>query len=92
MKLGNKITQLIIGCALVKYLVRIIKCDANCEVVTTFEKKYESRYKVRVKLNEILFTYLSEINLLLPLLRQKLLQRKMKKVLGFILLFQLFIH
>jgi hypothetical protein len=56
-------------------------------VISIFNGKYGSRYKIRNKLDEILWSHLSKIELLLPFLAKKALQRKLKKVLGYSLLY-----
>jgi hypothetical protein len=56
-----------------------------------FLEKSESRFKVRTKLSDILFSYLSKIKLLLPFPAEKQLHLNLMKVLGFCFFIYLFL-
>jgi hypothetical protein len=97
--MGNKIFKWIIRYFSFRDLAEGGKVIENNKAASIFEGKYESRYKIRSKLEKILSSYLSKNKLLLPLPVEKGLGRKMKKILGFfllnfyiLLLFQLFIY
>jgi hypothetical protein len=81
--MGNQICSWIVGIFSLKYLVRLVKYVPDHDVISKFSGKYEVRYNVRNKVNRLLFGYLSDIELLLPLSAKFSLERKIKKVLGY---------
>jgi hypothetical protein len=68
-------------------LAELRKWLQNIEVISKFVEKTGSRHNVRTKLVEILLSYLSNINLRLPVPSEKELHLNLMKVLGFCLVY-----
>jgi hypothetical protein len=81
--MSNENIKLLIINIFVKNLTESPKYLQNHEVVSIFEEKYESRYKIRNKLYEIFWSYLPDTELRLPLPTQKKLHKNLMNVLGY---------
>jgi hypothetical protein len=96
--MGNQIIKSKTEVPPVKCSVSPVKYVPNEEVVLVFVEKSGSRFITRIKIDEVLFNYLSEIDISLPFLIQINLQQNLKEIFGyffytsvFILLFQIII-
>jgi hypothetical protein len=67
----------------VKNLAEFQKVVGNFEGIWKFVEKVGSRYKIRIKLDEIFSSYLLEIDILFPLPPQKKLPEKLMNNLSF---------
>jgi hypothetical protein len=85
--MSNEKIKVLIQSIIPKDLDEQNKIIENSEVISMFVEKHGIRYKIRIRLNEILSTYLSKIEVILPLSAQKGLGRKLKEVLGYSLLY-----
>jgi hypothetical protein len=71
----------------VKDLAELQKWLENTEVISKFVEKAGNRFNTRTKLDEILFNFLSQIKLQLPVLKEKKLHLNLMKTLSFCLLY-----
>jgi hypothetical protein len=85
--MSNEKIKVVVFKVPLKDLCELKKYFHNVEVVLMFVENLENRFNIRVKLEEILFNYLSEIELFLPLPAQIKLFQKLMEVFGFSLLY-----
>jgi hypothetical protein len=74
--MGNQINKLKTKFSLIKYI-------PDDEVVLVFVEKSGSRFITRIKIDKTVSNYLSDRDVLLPLLIQINLHKKLMKILGF---------
>jgi hypothetical protein len=86
MKISDEKIKLIVLNVLLKDLTELKKIIQNIEVISIFAEKHGNRYKIRNKLDEILSTFLSEIELVFPLPAKKKLHKKLMNIPGFSIL------
>jgi hypothetical protein len=82
-KITNKNIKVEVIKAPVKDLFEIKEIIQNIVVSLIFVEKSGNRFKTRIKLDEIVLSYLSEIKLLLPVLAKKRLHLKLMNILSF---------
>jgi hypothetical protein len=73
-------------------LAELRKRLQNIEVISKFVKETVSRHNVRTRVDDILFSYLSEIKLQLPVPEKKQLHLNFMKVLGFCLFISSYLY
>jgi hypothetical protein len=78
--MGNQINKLKTKFGPIKYI-------PDDEVVLVFFEKSERRFIIRSKIDKTVSNYISDSDLLLPLLIQINLHQKLMKVLGFCILY-----
>jgi hypothetical protein len=81
-KMRNRMLKVAVINQLVKDLAELQKWLQNVEIISKFAENTGNRFKVRTKLVEILFSYLSGIKLQLPVPKEKKLHLNLMKVLG----------
>jgi hypothetical protein len=86
-KMRNKKLKLAAINKRVKDFAELQKWLENIEVISKFDEKTGNRLNVRTKLFEILFSYLSQIKIQLPVPKEKKLHLYLMKILGFCLLY-----
>jgi hypothetical protein len=71
---------------LVKDVIDVEKVLGNFEGISKLSKKFKNRYEIRIKLDKILLNYLTQIELVLPILEKikfEELYLNLMKVLGY---------
>jgi hypothetical protein len=88
-----------VGIFSLKFLGGLLKYVPDPDVISKFSELHGARYNVRNKADQVLFGYLSDIQIVLPLAAKKKLYLKMMKILGYffyisicILTFLLFLY
>jgi hypothetical protein len=89
--MGNQIRKLETEFRPIKYLVSLVKYIPKEEVVLVFVEKSGSRFITRIKIDNTLSKYLSDINISLPLPAEKELYLKVMKVLGYFFYISVFL-
>jgi hypothetical protein len=81
--MGNQIRKLETEFRPIKYLLSLVKYIPNEEVVLVFFEKSGSRFITRIKIDNTLSKYLSDINISLPFPAEKELYLNLMRVLGY---------
>jgi Holliday junction resolvase len=68
LKIGNEEIDVVIIEAPVKNKAELEKIQGNLEGISEFAEKLGGRYEIRMKLDKTLWNYLTEIDLVLPIL------------------------
>jgi hypothetical protein len=93
-KMRTEEVEVIVAEMLAKNEAELQKILGNTEVISQFAEKFGNRYEIRMKLDKSLWNYLTEIELVLPILDKikfSELYLNLMKVLGYFLYISIFI-
>jgi Holliday junction resolvase len=93
--MSNKKIKVVVIDVLPKNHAELQKIRGNIERISKFAEKLGGRYEIRIKLDKTLWYYLSQIELLLPILDKNKFQKlytNLLKILGYFFYISIFLY